>query len=117
LDAPKITTAIPLRRYRLAGYSAVVLGDIESPDAGKYRYILAVVPDGETRPSAYVACTRAPRARSSNGSHVLRIVSDTLSEELGQSDAWDDVDAFANEGLKVVARVLGLGEVEPQREM
>jgi hypothetical protein len=43
MQAPKITTAIPQRRYRLADFSAVVLGEIESPDPARYRYILALV--------------------------------------------------------------------------
>lgn len=117
MDAPKITTAIPLQRYQFASYSAVVLGEIESPDSRKYRYILALVPDGQTRPVAYVSCTKAPRARAQDGSWVLGIVSETLSEELGQSDRWADIDAFANESLAVITRVLGLGDIEPQRVM
>jgi len=117
VDTPKITTAIPLRRYQWGEYSAVVLGDIESPDARKYRYILALVPDGETRPVAYVVCTKAPRARAQEGSHILSVVSEPLTDELGIADAWEDVDAFAAEGFKVIARVLGLNEAEPQRMM
>jgi len=117
VDAPTITTAIPLRRYQLGDYSAVVLGDIESPDSKKYRFILALVADGDTRPSAYVTCTKAPRARAQEGSHVLNVISEVLADELGISDAWEDVDAFAAEGLKVAARVLGLGAAAPKRVM
>ena len=117
MDAPKITTAIPLQRYQFADYSAVVLGEIESPDSQRYRYILALVPNGETRPAAYITCTKAPRARSQDGSWILGIVSESMSDELGQSDRWEDIDAFAHEGLAVIARVLGLGEAEPQRIM
>ena len=47
MEAPKIQTAIPQRRYQLGEYSGVVLGEIESSDGVKYRYILALVREGE----------------------------------------------------------------------
>ncbi len=49
MDAPKIQTAIPQRRYQFGEYTGVVLGDIESGDDVKYRYILALVREGEGR--------------------------------------------------------------------
>jgi hypothetical protein len=42
MSIPTITTAIPLRRYQYGEFVVTVLGDIESPDAVRYRYILAV---------------------------------------------------------------------------
>lgn len=115
MQAPKIQTAIPQRRYQLGPYQAVLLGDIESGDAVRYSYILALVREGEAKPSLYVTAERNPRARAHEGSHRLRIISDTLTEELGSSDAWAQLDAFAGEALRLVAQVLGLGEQTPHR--
>ena len=48
MEAPKIQTAIPQRRYQFGEYTGVVLGEIESSDAVKYQYILALVREGES---------------------------------------------------------------------
>jgi hypothetical protein len=115
MQAPKIQTAIPQRRYQLGPYQAVVLGDIESGDGVRYRYILALVREGEAKPSLYVTAEKNPRARVHEGSHRMRIILDTLTDELGSSDQWAELDAFANEALRLAAQVLGLGEQTPQR--
>ena len=115
MDTPRIQTAIPQRRYQLGDYSAVVLGDIESPDNAKYQYILAVVKEGETKPEVYVIAERNPRSRAQEGSHRLRIESPVLSDDLGSSDEWRDIDVFASEGLRVAAGVLGLTDEQAVR--
>lgn len=114
MNDPKITTAIPQRRYRLGGYTAVVLGDIESPDAARYRYILALVREGEGRPSFYVTSEKNPRARAAEGSHCLRVISSALSEELESSDRFADVEAFSAAALEVAAQTLGISAA-PER--
>lgn len=115
MQAPKIQTAIPQRRYQLGPYQAVLLGDIESGDGVRYRYILALVREGEAKPSLYVTAERNPRARSHEGSHRLRIISEALTDDLGSSDAWAELEAFAEEALRLAAQVLGLGEQTAQR--
>lgn len=117
MQAPRITTAIPKQRYQLGEHQAVVLGDIESPDPARYHYILALVLAGEGKPGLYVTCEKNPRSRSAEGSHRLRVISEAFSEEMGSSDAWADVDAFAAQALGLAARVLGLGELTPERVM
>lgn len=113
MDAPRIQTAIPRRRYRLGGYQAVLLDEIESPDNVKYRYILALVRDGETRPSLYVTCEKNPRSRAREGAYRLRLVTDVFNEEIGSNDAWADPETFAADGLALAARTLGLGDEKP----
>lgn len=108
MNAPKIQTAIPQRRYRFGEYQGVVLGDIESGDGVKYRYILALVREGESRPSFYVTAEKNPRSRAQEGSHRLRVITQGLDEEVGCSDAWADLDAFCAEAFAVAAKVLSL---------
>lgn len=113
MDAPKIRTAIPQRRYQFGEYTGVVLGDIESSDDVKYRYILALVREGESRPSFYVTAEKNPRRRAQEGSHRLRVITHGLDEEVGCSDAWAELDAFCAEAFTVAARVLGLPDEQP----
>jgi hypothetical protein len=113
LNAPKIRTAIPRRRYQFGEYTGVVLGDIESGDDVKYRYILALVREGEGRPSFYVTAEKNPRHRASEGSHRLRVITQGLDEEIGCSDAWAELDAFSAEAFAVAGKVLGLPDEQP----
>jgi len=117
MQAPRISTAIPKQRYRLGEYQAVVLGDIESPDPARYQFILALVREGENKPGFYVTCEKNPRSRSAEGSHRLRVISEAFCEEMGSSNEWIDVDAFAAQALALATQVLGLGEVTPERTM
>ena len=108
MDAPKIQTAIPQRRYQFGEYSGVVLGEIESGDVRKYQYILALVREGESRPAFYVTAEKNPRSRRQEGSHRLRVITQGLDEEIGCSDTWTDIDAFCAEAFSVAAKVLSL---------
>ena len=110
MEAPKIQTAIPQRRYRFGEYTGVVLGEIESGDAKKYQYILALVREGESRPAFYVTAEKNSRSRQQEGSHRLRVITYAMDEEIGCSDAWTDIDAFCAEAFTVAGKVLGLPE-------
>ena len=114
MQAPHITTAIPRRRYRLGGYQAVLLGEIESPDPARYRYIFALVKEGETKPSFYVTFEKNPRSRKAEGSHRLRVISTAMDEELESADRFEDEESFAAEALSVAADLLGLRDT-PER--
>ena len=113
VEAPKIQTAIPQRRYQFGEYTGVVLGDIESGDNVKYQYILALVREGEAQPSFYVTAEKNPRRRAQEGSHRLRVITQGLDEEIACSDAWTDLDAFCGEAFAVAAKVLGLTDEQP----
>jgi hypothetical protein len=108
MQPPKIQTAIPQARYRLGDYQAVLLGDIESPDAARYVFILALVREGESVPTMFVIAEKNPRLRAQEGSHRLRVVSEQFNEDLGSSDRWREADVFAREALRVAARLLGV---------
>lgn len=115
MERPKIQVAIPQRRYRLGSYQAVVLGEIESGDERRYRYILALVQQGEAQPGFYVTAEKNPRSRAHEGAYRLRVIAEGLNEELGSSDRWGEIDAFAAEGLTLAAEALGLGGESPTR--
>jgi hypothetical protein len=117
VQAPKITTAIPQRRYQLADFSAVVLGEIESPDPVRYRFILALVKEGEAKPSFYVTSEKNPRSAAQAGSHRLRVISDALEDVIESSDRYADLEVFSEEALRLAAEILGLGAAEPLRLM
>jgi hypothetical protein len=116
MEAPRIQTAIPRHRFRLGGYQAVLLEDIESPDNVRYRYILALVREGEARPSVYVTCEKNPRSRARDGAYRMRLITEVFNEEIESSDAWAEAQAFAADALKLAARTLGLGDEEPIQE-
>ncbi len=118
MQAPKIITAIPQRRYQYGRYQAVLLGDVESGDGIRYQYILALVREGESRPDCYVTCERlGAKAARAGGRYRLRVIAPHLDEELESSDRFGDLEAFASAGLAVAARVLGLDDEEPVRLM
>lgn len=108
MNAPRILTAIPQRRYQFGEYTGIVLGDIESGDEVKYHYILALVREGESRPVFYVTAEQNPRSRRQEGAHRLRVITHGMDEEIGCSDAWTEIDAFCAEAFTVAAKVLSL---------
>jgi hypothetical protein len=112
VERPRITTAIPQRRYQLGDYVASVLGEIESPDPPRYQYIMAVVPERESQPVVYVTCDRK-RRNTEDGAYRLMLVMEGFKEDMGSSDDWGDVDAFADAAFAIVVRALNLGKVEP----
>lgn len=113
MQAPHIRTAVPRRRYQVGEYNVVVLGEIESNDPIFYRFVMAVVPEGENVPVFYVVSEKARRGEAVQGSHRLRVVAERLNEDLGVSDRWADLDAFAEEGLLVIRKALGLMDEHP----
>jgi hypothetical protein len=110
MDRPKITTAIPQRRYQFGEYSVTVLGEIESTDPPNYTFILAMVKEGDSEPSVYVICDRRRRGDSA---YRMRLVMAGFNETMGESDDWGDVDAFCEFALQVAAKALGLGDETP----
>lgn len=108
MQTPNIQTAIPKQRYQLGPYQAVLLGEIESPDPVRYRFILALVREGESQPSVFVTCEKNARNQAQQGSYRMCIVSEHVNEVLGSSDDYKEADAFATEALVAATRVLGL---------
>lgn len=115
MQAPTIQTAIPKQRYQLGPYQAVLLGDIESPDPVRYRFILALVREGENQPSVFVTCEKNARAQAQAGSHRMRLISAEVNEVLGSSDDYKDMDNFVLAALTAVIPALGLSGITPVR--
>lgn len=117
MPIPVIHTAIPKRRYQVGPFQAVLLGEVDSPDAARYQFILAVLRPGESKPGVFVTAEKNPRSRAAEGSYRMRFVSAEAEEECGSSDAYAQPDAFAEAALAEAARRLGLGGIEPVRVM
>lgn len=115
MQAPIIQTAIPKQRYQVGPYQAVLLGDIESPDPVRYRFILALVREGEVQPSVFVTCEKNARAQAQTGSHRMRLISAQANEVLGSSDEFKDLDSFAAAALSAAIPTLGLSGITPVR--
>lgn len=112
LSKPSISTAIPLRRYKFGEFTLTVLGDIESPDERKYRFILAVIQGENPEPGLYVTAERG-----SGEELAMRIMMGDGDEVIGHSDQWGDLDQFADESIIIVSRVLGLSDETPYQLM
>ena len=116
-DRPVILTAIPKRRYRVGRNQATLLGDVESGDARRYRFILAFVRQGSREPELYVCAEEAPPGERSEGMYRLRVVSEALSEPVDTHDRWGDLETFAEQALKLGAQTLGLQREQVVRSM
>jgi len=112
MNKPGIQTAIPKRRYRFGEFTITVLGEISSSDGIDYRYIAAVIQGQNPEPGMYL--TAEPDA---GGSYAMRLVMHDGAEVIGSSAQWGGLDAFVDEVLRVVARVLSLADETPYRLM
>jgi len=108
VSKPAIATAIPLRRYKFGEFTLTVLGDIESPDELKYRYIMAVIQGDDPEPGLYIT------AEQVKGKELaMRMMMRDGDEVIGHSAQWHDLDEFVNAALDIVARVLNLSDETP----
>ncbi|MEA3277986.1 MAG: hypothetical protein U9Q81_22410 [Pseudomonadota bacterium] len=107
-DRPVIKTAIPKHRYQIGDFSASLLGEIDSGDEKTYRYILAFVQMGRAEPSFYVCAEPSPPLESAQGKYRLRVINEAMSEVVDSADKWGDLDAFAEQGVKLGVQALGL---------
>lgn len=114
MNSPRFATAIPKRRYQIGDFSAVVLGNVESSDDITYRYIFAMVQDGSTEPSFYVLAIHQP---SADGDYLLKVLAPNLERELNTSDAWRDLDIFADQAISLAQQVMGLKDEAAHRLM
>lgn len=112
---PVIKTAIPKRRYQIGDFAASLLGEIESGDERSYRYILAFVQMGHRDPAFYVCSELTPPVQAADGRYRLRVVNEVMSEVVDTADQWGDLDAFAEQALKLGSQALGLQREQPVR--
>ncbi|MFN2309232.1 MAG: hypothetical protein ABR553_05785 [Gammaproteobacteria bacterium] len=109
-NKPNILRAIPLRRYTFGEFTVVVLGDIESPDAQDYRYILAVVREGDPEPGIYLTCEAKP-----GGQQQVHLVMRDGSEMVAEDPGYADIEVFCTAGLAMLQQLLNLSDEEPYR--
>ncbi|MCU7960430.1 MAG: hypothetical protein KZQ58_10620 [gamma proteobacterium symbiont of Bathyaustriella thionipta] len=114
---PKISTAIPKRRYQFGEYQASLLGEIESPDMARYRFIMAFIEEGANEPSLYVCCQHAKPNQRADGRYLLRVINSALDEILDQSDELADLSVFAEVALDTGNKILNLGDSKPWQTM
>lgn len=113
MNVPQIKTAIPKRRYQLGDFGITILGEVESGDGNDYRYLFAVVQDGKSEPSLYLAAIKTAVA----GEYTLRLVAPNMERDLDTSAAWSDLDHFCEQGIAVTQQILGLKDEFPHRLM
>ena len=112
MSKPVISTAIPLRRYKFGEFTLTVLGDIESPDEPKYRYIMAVIQGDDPEPGLYIT------AEQGAGSDLaMRIMMRDGEEIIGHSGLWRELDGFVDEAISIVSRLLNLSDETPYQLM
>ena len=114
MNRPGFKTAIPRRRYKLGDFSIVVLGEIDSSDSIDYQYILAVVQDEEAEPGLYIT---AEKVVVPAGEYSMRVVMKDGAEVISSSTEWGSLDPFTDEALRIVSKVLNLGDETPYRMM
>lgn len=113
MHKPGIVTAIPRRRYTYGEFSVIVLGDVESNDGVDYRYIAAVVQGQDPEPGMYITAEQGGGSQAAD--LEMRLVMRDGAQTIGNSEEWRDLDAFADEALRVISRVLNLGDETPYR--
>jgi len=110
MSFPRIDTAIPLRRYQYGEFTVTVLGDIQSPDAARYRYIMAVAQESNPQPGLFVCAER-----TQGGACDLRIAMADGEQVLESAPELCDLDTFVQSGLDIIARLLQLDDEMPHR--
>jgi hypothetical protein len=111
-NKPDIRRALPQRRYKFGEFTVVVLGDIETGDAVNYRYILAVVREGDAEPGIYLTCENAR-----GGQQQLRLVMRDGAEVIAEDPQYADIEVFTAAGLDMLRQILNLGDEEAYRLM
>lgn len=115
MNKPGILTAIPKRRYKVGEFTVTVLGDIDSNDGVDYCYIAAVIQGQDPEPGIYITAEQG--GQGPKGKYSMRFIMHTGEEVIGSSDQWGDLDAFVDEMLGIVSRVLSLSDEVPYQLM
>jgi len=104
-NKPRFHTALPKRRLQIGEFTLILLGDIESSDGIAYRYILAVMQQGDPEPGIYLTCEPQP-----GNQYAMRLIMRDGAEILASSDDWNDADVFMEAALETVKKLLNLGD-------
>ena len=115
MPAPHIKTAIPRQRHQIGNFVATVLADIDSDDPVDYRYIMAIVEDGQQQPMLFVTSERNTNPETGEGRYRLRVIMGSEEKELAPSDEWGELERFSLAGLGIVAKLMNLHDEQPVR--
>ncbi len=107
-----------MQRHQIGSFVATVLGDIESDDPVRYRYIMAIVEDGKQEPAMYVVSEHNTDSSAGNESRYrLRVIMGNEEKTLSPSDEWGEVDKFSLAGMGIIAKLMKLQDEQPVRLM
>ena len=112
-DFPKISRAIPQQRYKYGEFLVSVLGDIESPEPHDYRYIMAFVKEGGSKPVAFVTCERSEGDYRQQGQYQLRVINSSMDEVMAADDSYGKLSVFCEQGLEIGSQLLSLSDEQP----
>lgn len=115
MSAPHIKTALPCQRHQIGSFVATVLTDIDSDDPVEYRYIMAIVEDGQQQPALFVTSERNTGPGADAGRYRLRVIMGSEEKELPPADDWGDLERFSLAGLGIVAKLMNLHDEQPVR--
>lgn len=115
MTTPHIQTAIPQRRYQLGSFMVNILSDIRSDDPVEYRYIMALVDEGEEQPCLYVTAERNPPSERGQGRYRIRVLLEDQEKVMGSADEWEDIDNFSLFSMGIAAKLYQLSDEEPKR--
>lgn len=115
MATPHIDTAIPVRRYQLGSFLVNILGDIKSDDPTRYRYIMALLDEGEVTPCLYVTAELNRSNETHQGRYRVRVLLNDQEKEMGSGDEWGDIENFALYSMGIAAKLYQLGDEEPRR--
>ncbi len=115
MTTPHILTAIPQRRYQLGSFMVNILSDIKTDDAVEYRYIMALIDEGEQQPCLYVTAEVNPPAQRPQGRYRIRVLLGEQEKEMGSADEWGDIESFSIFSMGIAAKLYQLSDEEPKR--
>jgi hypothetical protein len=112
---PDFKTAIPKQRYKLGEYTLIFLGDISSGNEADYLYILAVIRDGDSDPTAYITVEMLPGEKKRKKNYQMRIILEAYEEVLGSSERWSELDKFVEDSVQGVKDMFDMSHEEHRR--
>ncbi|NJP07481.1 MAG: hypothetical protein HC837_18575 [Chloroflexaceae bacterium] len=118
---PAIKYARPVRLFEIGPYRAILLTDCESEGTIQYAHVLFVHEHGSRMPCFAVAAEiqtalswfadlDVDRSDVDVGSHVLGVFPGDGHINMGNSDAWADLDTFLLRALELVRQHLAVTE-------
>jgi hypothetical protein len=106
-ERPVFGTAVPQHRYRIGAYEAVLLGEVDSHDRRRYRFVLAVLDPVQQQPGLYVTA-EAEDPQRERGPQALCLYADGGREVIDVSKDWLLAEPFARRALELACERLGI---------